>query len=272
MPHFEGVIHPTAIIHARAALDSTVRVGPYAVIEEGVEAGPECVIGPHVHLVGRTRIGAHNRFFTGCVIGEAPQDLKFKGGATGLRIGDHNVFREHVTVHRSNSFEEETVIGSHAFLMAHCHVGHNCHLGDGVIIANGAMLGGHATVADRAFISGNCLVHQFTRVGTLALMQGGSAISKDLPPYTVARGDNGICGLNTIGLRRAGLTADERLELKKLYHFLFRHGLNLKEALAQAQLKFSSPPAKEMLRFLSTSKRGVLTDVATGAEDLAEAE
>src|SRR5207249_7205805 len=166
----------------------------------------------------------------------------------------------HITLHRSNDEAEETLIGSHNFLMAHCHVGHNAQVGSQVIVANGALLGGHVVVQDRAFISGNCLVHQFVRVGTLALMQGGSAISKDLPPYTVARGDNGICGLNTIGLRRAGMTAAERLELKELYHALFRNGVNLRQALQQAQSKFLSAPAKVMLDFLSRSTRGVCTD------------
>ncbi|PYI81986.1 MAG: acyl-[acyl-carrier-protein]--UDP-N-acetylglucosamine O-acyltransferase, partial [Verrucomicrobia bacterium] len=163
-------------------------------------------------------VGAHNQFHTGCVIGDGPQDLKYKGEPTRLRIGDRNIFREHVTVHCSNKWDEDTVIGSHNFLMAHCHIGHNCMVGNHVVVANGALLGGHAVVQDRAFISGNCLVHQGVRVGMLALMQGGSAISKDLPPFTVARGDNGICGLNTVGLRRAGFTSEQRLELKRLYH------------------------------------------------------
>jgi UDP-N-acetylglucosamine acyltransferase len=149
-------------------------------------------------------------------------------------------------------------------LMAHSHVGHNCQLADQVILANGALLGGHVSVADRAFISGNCLVHQFVRVGTLALMQGGSAISKDLPPYTVARGDNGICGLNTVGLRRAGLSPAERLELKQLYRTLFRKGLNLRTALAAAREQFSSAPAKVMLDFLAASQRGVCFDMGSG--------
>jgi UDP-N-acetylglucosamine acyltransferase len=197
-------------------------VGPYAVIDEGVEVGAGCIIGPQVYLTGVTIIGAHNRFYAGCVIGEGPQDLKYNGEATRLRIGDGNVFREHVTVHRSNNAAEETVIGTQNYLMANSHVAHNCHLGDGIILANGALLGGHVTVDDRAFISGNCVVHQFVHVGTLALMQGGSAISKDLPPYTVARGDNGICGLNTVGLRRAEVPAADRLELKQLYRALFR--------------------------------------------------
>ena len=260
------MIHPTAIIHPKAKLDATVSVGPYAVIDEGVEIGPHCIIGPHVYLTGLTTIGSHNHFFAGCVIGEAPQDLKYSLEPTRLRIGDHNVVREHATVHRSNKTGEETIIGSHNFLMANSHVAHNCHLGDLVILANGALLAGHVVVDDRAFISGNCVVHQFVRVGTLALMQGGSAISKDLPPYTVARGDNGICGLNTIGLRRAGLLPAERLELKQLYRALFRNGLNLRAALAAAQSNFSSAPARVMLEFVASAKRGVCSDVGTAPE------
>jgi UDP-N-acetylglucosamine acyltransferase len=197
------VIHPTAIVHPRAKLDSTVQVGPCAVIDEGVELGPGCIIGPHAYLTGLTTIGTGNRFFAGCVIGEGPQDLKYKGEPTRLQIGDHNVFREHSTVHRSSKVEEATTIGSHNLLMHHSHVAHNGMLGNYVILGGGALLAGHVSIADRAVISGNCLVHQFTRIGTMALMQGGSAISKDLPPYTIARGDNGICGLNIIGLRRA---------------------------------------------------------------------
>jgi len=267
------VIHPTSIVHPNAKLDPTVQVGPYSVIDENVELGPDCVVGPHVYLTGVTTIGSHNRFFAGCVIGEAPQDLKYQGTPTRLRIGDHNVFREHVTVNRSNKAAEDTVVGSHNFLMAYSHVAHNCLVGDQVIFANGATLGGHVTVANGAFISGNCLVHQFVRVGTLALMQGGSAISQDLPPYTVARGDNGICGLNTVGLRRAGIASAERLELKQLYHLLFRGELNLRSALKAAREKFSSAPAKVMLDFLADSKRGVCPDTSkAGQADKAEPE
>ena len=260
------MIHPTAIIHPGAKLDATVQVGPYAVIDEGVEVGPDCVIGPHVYLTGLTTIGAHNRFYAGCVIGEAPQDLKYTGEPTRLRIGDHNVFREHATAHRSNRPEAETVIGSGCFFMANAHVAHNCLLGDQVILANGVLLGGHVTLEDRVFLSGNCLVHQFVRVGTLALMQGGSAISKDLPPYTVARGGNGICGLNTVGMRRAGLTPAARLELKQLYHALFRGGRNLRAAVADAQKRFSSAPARAMLDFIAASKRGVCSDLGATSE------
>jgi UDP-N-acetylglucosamine acyltransferase len=254
------MIHPTAIIHPKARLDSTVEVGPFCVIDEDVELGPNCVLGPRVYLTGCTRIGPNNKFHAGCVIGDAPQDLKYNGQPTGLRVGGNNVFRENVTIHRSNKPEEETVIGSNNYFMANSHVGHNAVVGDNVIMANGALLAGHVTVGDRAFISGNCLVHQFVRVGTLAIMQGGSAISKDLPPYTIARGDNGICGLNVVGLRRAGFTSEQRLELKRLYHALFRSGRNFREALEEAAAQFSSEAAKVMIDFLRASKRGVCQD------------
>ena len=257
------MIHPTAIVHPKARLAASVRVGPYAVIDGGVELGADCVIGPHVYLTGVTTIGARNRFHAGCVIGDAPQDLKYKDEPTCIRIGDDNVFREHVTVHRSAKAAEDTVIGSNNFLMANSHVAHNCILGNHVIIANGALLAGHVTVQDRAFISGNCLVHQFTRVGTLALMQGGAGISKDLPPFTIATGANTLCGLNVVGLRRAGFGADERLELKQLYHALFRSGENFRAALTLAQKRFTGRAAKALLGFAADSKRGCCADVGT---------
>ena len=259
---WSAMIHPTAVVHSAARLDPTVSVGPFAIIDEHVEVGAQCVIGPQAHLTGHTTIGAHNRFHTGCVIGDAPQDLKYQDEPTRLRIGDDNVFREHVTVHRANSLKEDTVIGAHSFFMAHSHVGHNAAVGNHVIVANGALIAGHVVVGDRAFISGNCLVHQFVRVGMLALMQGGAAISKDLPPFTVARGDNGICGLNTVGLRRAGFTREQRLELRRLYHRLFRGKVKLGEAWAVARAEFTSEPARILLDFVAASKRGVCVDAS----------
>jgi UDP-N-acetylglucosamine acyltransferase len=255
------MIHQTAIVHPKAKLDATVRVAPFAVIDEGVELGANCVVGPHAYLTGKTKIGANNQFHAGCVIGDAPQDLKYKNEPTHLRIGDSNIFREHVTIHRSTKMDSETIIGSRNFFMANSHVAHNCVIGDDVILANGALLGGHAIVQDRAFISGNCLVHQFCRVGTLAMMQGGSAISTDLPPFCVVLRVNEMCGLNVVGLRRAGFSPEQRLELKKLYRLLFRGGENVRDALAEAQKEFSSAPAKILLDFVAGTKRGVCADV-----------
>jgi UDP-N-acetylglucosamine acyltransferase len=261
MRHFDSVIHPTAIIHPKAKLAATVQVGSYAVIDEGVELGAHCVIGPHVYLTGLTTIGANNQFHAGCVIGDAPQDLKYRGEPTRLRIGDHNVFREHVTAHRSNQPGEETLIGAHGFFMQHSHVAHNCVIGDHVVLAGGALLAGHVTVQDHAFISGNCLVHQFCRVGRLAMMQGGSAISMDLPPFTMLARGNLMCGLNVVGLRRAGFTEEQRMELKRLYHALFRSGRNLRAALVEARENFTSPAAKILLDFVAEAKRGVCADL-----------
>jgi UDP-N-acetylglucosamine acyltransferase len=261
------MIHPTAIVNPKAQLDSSVIVGPYAVVDSDVVIGPGCVVGPHVYLTGRTTIGSGNRFHAGSVIGDAPQDLKYKDEPTRLRIGDNNVLREHVTVHRSTKPEEETLLGSNNFLMANSHVAHNSRVGNNVIVANGALLAGHAEVADRAFISGNCLIHQFVRVGTLAMMQGGSAISKDLPPFTVARGDNGICGLNSVGLRRAGYGSEERVELKRLYHLLFRSGRKMTEAIAAGREQFSGNAARIMLDFVQAARRGVCSDVGLALEE-----
>lgn len=253
-------IHPTAIIDPRARLHSSVEIGPYAVIDGGVELGPDCRVGPHVHLTGQTVAGARNVFGTGCVIGGPPQDLRYSGAPTRLRIGDDNQFREHVTVNCANKPEEDTVLGSGILLMAHAHVGHNTVIGDRAIIANGAAFGGHVVVGDRAFVSANCLVHQFVRVGTLALMQGGSAISKDLPPFCVSRGDNGLCGLNVIGLRRAGLDGAARLELRRIYHAVFRSGRRFQEAVQEAEALVVGEAGRQFLEFLRGSRRGVLAE------------
>jgi UDP-N-acetylglucosamine acyltransferase len=258
------MIHPSAVIHPQAKLGANVTVGPCAVIEAGVTVGDDCIIGPQVTLLGATTIGKGNRFHAGCVIGDAPVDVKYKGEPTRLRIGDHNIFREHVTVNCSNTLAEDTVIGSHNFLTPHAHVGHNCIVGNHVILGGGCFLAGHVVVEDRAFISGCCLVHQFCRVGTLAMMQGGSGISKDLPPFTVVHRINELCGLNVVGLRRAGFSPAERMEIKRLYRELFRSGKNLREAVAEAQTTFTGAGAKTMLEFIASAKRGVCADSGAG--------
>lgn len=237
-----------------------MQVGPGAVIEAGVELGAGCRVGPGAFLLGGTLAGPRNEFHAGCVIGGAPQDLKHRGEPTRLRIGEGNVFREHVTVHRSNHLEEDTVIGSFNLLMVHSHIGHNCRVGDHNVIANGALLSGHVEVRSRVFISGNCMVHQFCRVGTLALMQAGSAISKDLPPATIAWGGNGLCGLNVVGLRRAGLSAEERLALRRVYTAVFRGGSTVRKAAQAALDGGCSGLAREFAEFILASRRGIVTE------------
>lgn len=267
------MIHPTAIIHRGARLGPGCSVGAYALIDEHVVLGVDCIVGPHVHLTGHTSIGARNRFHTGCVIGDAPQDMKYTGAPTRLRIGDDNTFREHVTIHRSNRLDEATEIGHQNLLMASSHVGHNCTLGNGNTLANGALLAGHVILADRVFLSGNCLVHQFCRVGRLAMMQGGAAISQDLPPFCMARGDNGIAGLNVVGLRRAGFTPEQRLELKRAYLALFRSDLSRATAIENLSGQFEiGSPALELLEFVRTTKRGICADTGRrGRTDPSEA-
>ena len=262
------MIHPTAIISPKAKLDPSVQVGPYAIIDDGVELGAGCVVGPHVYLTGLLKVGAGNHFHAGCVIGDSPQDLKYDGTPTRVRIGDNNVFREHVTIHRATKPDGETIIGSNNLLMANVHVGHNSHVHDHVILANGVLLAGHVTIFDRAFLSGNAAVHQFVRVGTLAMMQGLSGVTQDLPPFTVSRAMNEMCGLNVVGMRRAGINAADRLEVKKLYRQLFRSGKNLRAAVAEAQGKFTGESAKTMLAFVTAAKRGVVADCGdVGEED-----
>ena len=250
-------IHPSAIIDPAADVHETAVVGPYAVIDAGVTLGPDCTLAPHVHLTGQTTIGKGNQFHTGAVIGDAPQDVKYNGEPTRLRIGDDNIFREHVTIHRSNKPDEDTVIGSHNFFMANSHVGHNSLIGDHNIFANGALIGGHVQIADRAFLSGNSLVHQFVRIGTLALMQGGAAVSMDVPPYTIAAGKNELYGLNTIGLRRAGMSPGDRQELKSIYQRIFRGKETVTNALNELRAKVKGEPAKQLLEFIAASDRGV---------------
>ena len=249
-------IHPSAIVHPQAQVDSSVVIGPFSVVDPGVEIGANTVVGPHVHLTGITRIGSGNRFHAGCVIGDSPQDLKYADAPTRLVIGDNNVFREHTTVHRSNSLEENTTIGSGNYLMAHSHVGHNSQVGDHVIMANGVLLGGHVTVGDRAILSGHSAVHQFVRIGTLAMAQGGSRLSVDLPPYTIGTGLNELCGLNTIGLRRAGFTQEQRTELKRLYRELFFVRSRSSSDLKQMLEAYPVGPARVLIEFLTASKRG----------------
>jgi UDP-N-acetylglucosamine acyltransferase len=251
------MIHPTAIIHPKAKVDGTVEVGPYAIIDANVTVGPGCVLGPHAYLTGVTEIGARNIFHSGCVIGGTPQDLKYKGDPTTLKVGDENVFREHATVNVATEMGEDTVVGSNNLIMAGAHIAHNCHLGNRIIMGNTSMLAGHVLVSDKAIISGSCLVHQFVRIGSQSMMQGGAAISKDLPPYTVARGYNGLCGLNIIGMRRAGMSPEERLELKKVYRMVFREGRIMRLAVEEALKGFKGGAARTLLEFIAASKRGV---------------
>ena len=261
------MIHPTAIVDPRAEIDASAEIGPYVVIEGRVRVGERTRIHAHVVITGGAEIGADNRVHSGVVLGDVPQDLAFAGAESFLHIGNGNVFRENSTIHRGTKPGSETFIGDRNYFMQNSHVAHNCRIGNDAIVAGGAMLSGYVDLGDRGFVSGNCVVHQFVRIGTLAMMQGGSGIGMDLPPYTVVREVNVLCGLNTVGLRRAGLTQAERLELKQVYRVLFREGLNRSAALAKAQAQFTGGPAKAMVSFVAASKRGICSDPGHSSHD-----
>jgi UDP-N-acetylglucosamine acyltransferase len=250
-------IHPTAVIDRQAEIDPSVEIGPFVVIDGPVRVGPRTRIMTGVYLTGRTEIGADNVIHPRAVIGHEPQDLAYRGAATGLRIGDRNVVREQVEIHRGTQPDTRTEIGNDNYLMTHAHVAHNCVLGDRVILATGAMLGGHVTIGDQAFISGNCVVHQHCRVGRLSIMRGLSRASRDLPPFAIIDGTHVVRGLNRIGLERAGFDPERIRALATVFRILFRVRTNLREALARIEPGVRTPDIEHLLDFVRTSTRGV---------------
>lgn len=254
-------IHSTAIIDPRADIASDVEIGPYVVIDGAVRIGSRTRIGPHVAILGWTRIGEDNDIHAGAVLGDAPQDLAYKGEESYLRIGDRNVIREFVQVHRGTVPRSETIIGDDNFLMATSHVAHNCRLGNHNIMANSAMLGGYVELADRVFLSANCLVHQFIRVGELSIMRGLSGTSRDVPPFSIIDWQHTVRGVNVVGLKRAGFDANRIRALREAFRILFRKGRNLSLAIAELEATVSDPTADvvKLLEFVRSSKHGVCT-------------
>jgi len=253
-------IHPTAVIDPGARLGKNVTVGPCAVIEAEVDIGDGCTIGPHATILRHTALGEGCRVHAGAVLGDWPQDLSFKGETTYVRIGKGVTLREFVTVHRGTKAGTATEVGDNCFLMANAHIGHNCQVGPGVIIANGALLGGHVEVGERAFLSGHVVVHQFVRIGRLAMVGGAAGLGKDVPPFCMVGGmeRNRVAGMNIIGMRRAGLTPDQRKAVKAAFGSLFLSGLNVSQAVEQ--IKSEAAPgsaAAEFAAFIEQSKRGI---------------
>jgi UDP-N-acetylglucosamine acyltransferase len=252
-------IHPTALVDTQAKVHPDADIGPYVVIEGPVTVGQGTRVMAHATLMGWTEIGANNRIHAGAVIGDVPQDLAFDGSESYLRIGDRNVFREHVQLHRGTKPGSATVIGDDNFLMANAHVGHNCRIGNGVIIANAAALGGYVEVEDQVFISANCVVHQFVRIGRLALLRGLSRTSRDVPPFCIMDWTHTVRAINRIGLRRAGFTAAQIRNLQNAFSRLFRRAGNLGKALAELEGTERSPEVCYLIDFIRASKRGVCT-------------
>ncbi|GAB4469756.1 MAG: acyl-ACP--UDP-N-acetylglucosamine O-acyltransferase [Elainellaceae cyanobacterium] len=253
------LIHPTAVIHPDAELHPTVQVGAYAVVGSRVKVGPGTVIGAHVVLDGWTEIGARNQIFPGAAIGLPPQDLKYDGAITQVTIGDDNLIREYVTINRATYKGEATVIGNGNLLMAYVHIGHNCVVEDRVVIANSTALAGHVHIESRATISGVLGIHQFVRVGRLAMVGGMSRINRDVPPYMLVEGNPArVRSLNLVGLRRSGLMdADQGRTyqaLKKAFRTLYRTGLPLNQAIEQLDLLPDCEPLQHLRKFLQLSQ------------------
>lgn len=252
-------IHATAIVADGAQLHPTVEVGPYTIIDDGAVIGEGTVIGSGVRIHGHTRIGAHNQIFDNAVLGALPQDLGFDPQTESyLLIGDHNTLREGVNISRAKVAGAATRLGDHNFLMCNVHLGHDCDFASHVIIAPGAVIGGHVTVADRAFISGVVAVHQFCRIGQLAMVAGGTKVVKDIPPFAMADGNPAtLIGNNVVGLRRNGFDAGQRSAIKQCYKTLFKSGLNISRALAQLKGGEPGPEVQSVIDFFEQSERGV---------------
>ncbi len=249
-------VHPTAIVAPGARLGAGVSIGPFAVIEDGAVVGDECEIRAHAVVKNHVVLGRGNRVHEGAVLGGEPQDLSFEGGETSVMIGERNVFREGVTIHRSTKPGGATIVGSDCYLMAYVHLGHDCRLGDRVIIANNTALGGHVQVGDRAFVSGNVGVHQFCRIGRLAMLGANSKAAQDCLPFVISDGHTARArGLNVVGLRRAGIGAEQRSALKEAYRLLLRSGLHRDQAL-ERMAALADPLVDEMVAFVRASKRG----------------
>jgi len=253
------VIHSTAVIHPDARLGEGVQIGPYAVIEGSARIGDRCEIQAHAIIGAHVEMGAENRVGYGAVIGGDPQDFAFRGSIrSSVRIGSRNRIGEYSTIHRGTSEGSATVIGNDSFIMGGVHLAHNVSLGDHVIIANNSLLGGYVQVEERVFIGGGCVFHQFIRIGKLAICQGASAFSKDIPPYVTAAERNGVAGLNVVGLRRAGMNAAQRAEVKAAFDLLYREGYNVSQAVTVARDRIWSAEVDAFWDFVAeANKRGI---------------
>jgi UDP-N-acetylglucosamine acyltransferase len=253
-------IHPTSIVSPRAELSEDIYIGPFCCIGDDVKIGANTRLLSHVVIEGKTEIGKHNQIYPFTSIGLSPQDLKYKGEQTGVRIGSNNILRENMTIHRASvSGDGWTEIGDNNFLMAYVHIAHDCKLGNNIVMANGATLGGHVTVEDFVVIGGLTPVHQFCRVGAYAMVGGGSSVALDIPPYVIAAGYRGqLYGLNLVGLKRRGFDKETIDLLKKAYKLIFQEHQLLKDAIRKARTELPhSEHIERLLSFIETSKRGI---------------
>ena len=254
--------HPTAIIDPKARLASSVTVGPYTVIGEDVELGEDCEVMSHVVLKGPSKFGRGNRIFPYASIGQDPQDLKYSGERTFLEIGDDNIFREFITIHRGTAgVGGATRIGGHNLLMAYVHIAHDCQLGSHIIMSNGASLAGHVEIGDHAIVGAFCGIHQFCRIGAFSFLGSYTIVNKDILPYSKTSADRpmGVYGANRLGLERVGLPKEEIDELQAAFRTLCRSKLNTTQALEKLEASgIKSAHVKALVDFVKTSARGVV--------------
>lgn len=250
-------IHPTAVVDPKAEVSEGVEIGPYVVVGENVKIGSRTKIDPHAVIVGDTTIGSDNRIGVGAVIGLEPQDVAYKNEKSFVRIGNFNIIREYVQIHRGTKEGSATTLGDYNFLLGFSHLAHNCKVGNRIILANGALLAGYAEVEDYAFISGHCLVHQYCRIGESAMMRGGSRISLDLPPYCIADDTNTVRGINSIGLERRGFSGDQIRKVKKVYKELFYSEKPMAESVDSMLAENPSKELQRFLNFIKSSERGI---------------
>jgi UDP-N-acetylglucosamine acyltransferase len=251
-------IHPTAIISANVEIGDNVEVGAYSVIEGNIKIGADCVIRAGAYIYGNVTMGKGNQVFTGAVLGEVPQHLKYNGEPTGLEIGDGNIFREQVTIHRGTTHSMVTRIGNNNFIMANSHVAHDCVVGNRCILTNGALIGGHTILEDNVVLSGNSAVHQFIRVGRLAMLSGCSTTTKDVPPFITQQEINNVVGINVVGMRRAGLSNEQIGAVREAFRIIFRRGLILPTAVQTLEAELGTiDVVQEMITFLRRCKKGI---------------
>lgn len=253
------MIHPSAVVDPRAEIAEDASIGPYCVLEGPVRIGPGNEVLAHSYLSGNTRIGRKNRIGPHACIGTAPQSIGEFPPDTGVVIGDRNTIREFATVHRSITAGEPTRVGDGNFIMSGGHVAHDCIIGDRCILTNGAFVSGHCVIGDRVNISSPVGVHQFVRIGRLAILSAGAGVGMDVPPFMLVEGRNTVRGLNVIGMRRAGIGAGARAEVKRIYKAIYLSGRNVSEAARELADEALCPEAQEVIDFcLAESRRGIM--------------
>src|SRR5579864_4675497 len=254
------MLHQTAIVHPAAELGKNVEIGPYCIVGEHVSIGARTILQAHVVVNGWTQIGEDCRLYPFSTVGAASQDRKYAGERAYTRIGNRTILREYVSVQRATGQDEVTAVGDECLLLAYVHIAHNCVLGNGVTMSNLAQLAGHVEVGDYATIGGQAGVHQFTRIGRYAMIGGASKLTKDVPPFFLIEGNPAQpYGLNSVGLRRAAFSPEERNEIKKCYKILYDPKLNVSQAIEAMNEQVTTGPGREIIAFLEArSERGVL--------------